>query len=131
MSLGRGGYFSALSTGGILEERYVEDLLQEMASRLTLEPVPQQLLSAHGDKAVGSDRQLSLLPTLPKHIDRPPQRLPAPPQIRLLVVAHALQHLFHVGILRVLAGLHLGGMPLQPFIAVPILIIAHQGVDQL
>lgn len=51
MSLGRGDYFSALSTGGILEERYVEDLLQKMASQLTLEPVPRQLLGARGEQA--------------------------------------------------------------------------------
>jgi len=46
MEVGRGAYFAALSAGGILEERYVDDLLEAMASRLRIKAVPAEVFDS-------------------------------------------------------------------------------------
>ena len=61
MSLRRGEYFAALSAGDILEERYVDNLLGAMASRVSVERVPPELLRSTPNQGKITEK-LSRLP---------------------------------------------------------------------
>lgn len=69
MTLRRNRYFRALSEGNVLEERYVNDLLAEMESRLTIEEVPSELLRANANQA----KITELLSRLPLRVARGPK----------------------------------------------------------
>ena len=69
MEVGRGEYFATLSTGGILEGRYVDDLLEAMASRLRIEALAAEVF----DSAARQAKITEKLSRLPLRVARGPR----------------------------------------------------------